>query len=67
VRTLSAAGGVGSGGFYIPGVASGRSGCGGGSAGMTLLWTGWLMSPAGALPGPGRLGFTLGMGLPVAA
>jgi len=29
---------------------------------LTLLWSGSLRSHAGALPGPGRLGFTLGMG-----
>ena len=29
---------------------------------LTLLWSGLLRSHAGALPGPGRLGFTLGMG-----
>jgi len=29
---------------------------------LTLLWSGSLRRHAGALPGPGRLGFTLGMG-----
>jgi len=29
---------------------------------VTLLWSGSLRSHAGALPGPGRLGFTSGMG-----
>jgi len=29
---------------------------------LTLLWSGLLRSRAGALPGPGRLGFTSGMG-----
>jgi len=28
---------------------------------LTLLWSGWLRNRAGALPGPGRLGFTSGM------
>ena len=76
--TLSAVGGVGLDGFHISSVASDRPRYGGGFHGdgivsryriqawsfgtLTLLWSGSLRSHAGALPGPGRLGFTLGMG-----